>query len=423
MAIIEINGFDRVRNGAMKRRPGNELRTLFPQLARTLRGRALTYLDNAATTLKPKSMIEAVNWYYSNDVANIHRAAHFLGNQGTTQYENVRESIRKFLNANQSEEIVFTKGTTDGLNLLAQTLVPGRLKSGDVILLSEMEHHSNIVPWQLAAEKVGAKVKAIRVTDEGELDLEDFKRQLTDEVKILSLSHVSNALGTINPIEQIFAEARAKGVITVADAAQSVALGLVDVQKLNCDFLVFSGHKVYGPNGIGALYGRHEILSSLPPYQGGGSMISEVNFEKTTYLPAPHRFEAGTPAIAEVIGLGAAIDFIKDFDLPEVRRHESELSLQALEGLKTVKGLRLVGTSETRTNIISFVIDGTHPSDVGQLLDQQGVAVRTGHHCCQPLMKRFGISGTVRLSMAAYNSDEDIENFLTALNTVQRLLQ
>jgi len=407
----------------MNRRPGQELRSLFPQLARTVRGRALTYLDNAATTLKPKTMIEAVYWYYSNDVANIHRAAHFLGNQGTTHYEAVREKIRQFLNAKSSEEIVFTKGTTEGLNLLAQTLVPTRLKKGDVILLSEMEHHSNIVPWQLAAEKVGAEVKAIRVLDNGELDFEDFKRQLNSNVKILSVSHVSNALGTVNPIETMIAEAKAKGVVTVIDAAQSVALGLVDVQKLNCDFLVFSGHKLYGPNGIGALYGKLDLLNSLPPYQGGGSMISEVSFAKTTYLPAPHRFEAGTPAIAEVIGLGAAIDFVVQFDHKEVRRHESELTFQALEGLKTIEGLRLVGTSETRTNIISFVIDGTHPSDIGQLLDQQGVAVRTGHHCCQPLMTRFGITGTVRLSLAAYNSSEDVEAFLTALTKVKGLLQ
>lgn len=407
----------------MKRQPGQELRTLFPQLGRSVRGRALTYLDNAATTLKPKPMIEAMNWYYSNDVANIHRAAHFLGDQGTTFYENVREKARLFLNAQSSEEIIFTKGTTEGLNLLAQTLVPNRLKKGDVILLSQMEHHSNIVPWQLAAEKVGVEIKAIGVTDQGELDIEDFKRQLTDKVKILSLCHVSNTLGTINPLKEIIALAKVKNVITVVDAAQSVALGLVDVQELDCDFLVFSGHKLYGPNGIGVLYGRLELLRGLPPYQGGGSMIAEVTFDKTTYLEPPHRFEAGTPAIAEVVGLGAALDFIQQFDHVKVRCYEHDLVSQALEGLKSTKGLRLVGTSKTRTNIISFVMDRIHPSDIGQLLDQQGVAIRTGHHCCQPLMTRFGISGTVRLSFAAYNSSEDVDAFLTAFNKVKGLLQ
>ncbi|MGE0762857.1 MAG: aminotransferase class V-fold PLP-dependent enzyme [Bdellovibrionales bacterium] len=407
----------------MKRRAGTELRALFPQLARTVRGAALTYLDNAATTLKPKPVIEAVCWYYTNEVANIHRAAHFLGDEGTSHYEAVREKLKKFLNARFSEEIVFTKGTTEGLNLLASTLVPGRLKKGDQILLSEMEHHSNIVPWQMAAEKAGVEIKVVRVTDQGELDLEDLKRQLNGRVKILSLTHISNALGTVNPLSEIFKLARNQGVITVADAAQSVALGLVDVQQMNCDFLVFSGHKIFGPNGVGAVYGRKELFNELPPYQGGGSMISEVAFTGTTYLGLPHRFEAGTPAIAEVIGLGAALDFVSHFDHEQIRIHESELVAQVLEGLATLKGVRLIGTSPTRTNIVSFVMDGAHPSDVGQLLDQQGIAVRTGHHCCQPLMKRFGIPGTVRISFSAYNTLSEADAFLNALHKVKGLLQ
>lgn len=407
----------------MTARIGKELRSSFPQLMRTVRGRPLTYLDNAATTLKPKPVIEAVNRYYSSDVANIHRGAHFLGDQGTVQFEAVREKVRKLFNADSPEEVVFTKGTTEGVNLIAQGLAKSMLKAGDEILVTEMEHHSNIVPWQLAAEAVGAKVKAVRITAGGEIDMDDFRKKLSPAVKVFSVVHVSNALGTVNPVKELVEEAKRSGVITVVDAAQSVGLGLVDVKDIGCDFLVFSGHKIYGPTGVGAVYGRKEIFSKLPPYQGGGSMISKVTFEKTTYLDLPHRFEAGTQPIAEVIGLGAAVDFLEGIDKEAARAHEKNLSQQVMTGLRDLGGVRILGADVQRTNIVSFVMDGVHPSDVGQLLDQQGIAVRTGHHCCQPLMSALGVTGTVRVSLAAYSDKSDIDAFLEGMKKVKGVLQ
>lgn len=399
------------------------LRAQFPQTTRKVWDRDLIYLDSAATTLKPQSVVDVLTEYYARDVANIHRAAHFLGDQGTTRYEAVREKTRAVLNARFPEEIVFTKGTTEGVNLVAATLVPLRLKKGDQILLSEMEHHSNIVPWQLAASKVGAEVLPIPVTEQGELDLDAFHRLLTPQVKILSLTHVSNALGTVNPLEKVLSEARSAGVITVVDAAQSVALGLVDVQKLGCDFLVFSGHKVFGPNGIGVLYGRKEIFQELPPYQGGGSMISEVDFKGTTYLGLPHRFEAGTPPIGEVLGLGSALDFLTQLDQRALRASEKKMVDKLVDGLNSIPGTRLIGDSPSRVNIVSFVMKNGHPSDVGQLLDRQGIAVRAGHHCCQPLMRRMKVPGTVRASFSVYNREADVDALLTALDKVKGLLQ
>ncbi len=407
----------------MKTRIGKDLRPQFPQLLRTIRGRPLVYLDNAATTLKPKAVIEAVNWYYSSEVANIHRGAHFLGDQGTVLFEAVREKVRTLLNASSADEIVFTKGTTEGINLLAQSLVTSKLKPGDEILLTEMDHHSNIVPWQMAAGARGVKVKAVRVTADGELDLDDFHKKLTPQVKIFSFVHVSNALGVINPAIEMIKAAKHKGVITVVDAAQSVGLGLADVKALGCDFLVFSGHKIYGPTGVGVVYGEKEIFSTLPPYQGGGSMISQVTFEKTTYLDLPHRFEAGTQPIAEVIGLGAAIDFLKGIDHGIARSHERELNEVVAKGLSGIPGVKLLARKADRANIVSFVLEGAHPSDVGQLLDQQGVAVRTGHHCCQPLMAALKIPGTVRVSLAAYSDMSDVDAFLEGMAKVKEVLQ
>lgn len=401
---------------------GRELKPLFPQLTRQVRGRPLVYLDNAATTLKPKSVIEAVSEHYSSNAANIHRGAHFLGDQGTMQFEAVREKVRQWLGAAHVEEVVFTKGTTEGVNLLAHGLV-SQLKAGDEILLTEMEHHSNIVPWQLAAQDKGIQIKAVRVTPAGLLDQEDFRRQLSEKVKIFSLAHVSNALGTINPVGEMIAAARTVGAVTVVDGAQSVGLGLVDVQQLGCDFLTFSGHKIYGPTGIGVVYGRKDIFSRLPPYQGGGSMISEVTIQRSTYLDIPHRFEAGTQPIAEVMGLGAAMDFLAELDHERARAHERGLSEALIERLEKISGVRVLAAEAERANIVSFVMAGTHPSDVGQLLDQQGVAVRTGHHCCQPLMRRLGIPGTVRVSMAAYTDQEDLELFLEAMMKAKEVLQ
>jgi cysteine desulfurase / selenocysteine lyase len=406
----------------MKLRLGKDLRGQFPQLLRTVRGQPLVYLDSAATTLKPTPVIEAVNWYYSSEVANIHRGAHFLGDQGTAQFEAVRDKIRGFINAKSTDEIVFTKGTTEGLNLLAHGLVQS-LRAGDEILLTEMEHHSNIVPWQLAAEGKGVKIRAVKVTEHGELDLEDFRRHLSGPVKILSLVHLSNSLGTINPVAEMVKEAKAKGITTAVDAAQSVGLGLVDVQKLDCDFLVFSGHKIYGPTGVGVVYGRKELLNALPPYQGGGSMISQVTFAQTTYLDSPHRFEAGTQPIAEVIGLGAAIDFLTTLDHKRIRETEKALSSRAITELEAMGGVQVLGGKANRANIVSFLMEGAHASDIGNILDQQGVAVRTGHHCCQPLMAALNITGTVRISLAAYSDQADVDAFLKAMTKVKEVLQ
>lgn len=406
----------------MKRVADKKLRELFPQLGRSVRKRKLTYLDSAATTLKPQPVIDAMNWYYSHEVANIHRAAHFLGALGTTHFESVRDKIKDFLNAENREEVVFTKGTTEGLNLVAHSVSSKLLKRGDVILLSEMEHHSNIVPWQLVAEKQGLVIKVVRVTDQGEIDREDFHKKLDASVKVVSFTHLSNALGTVNPIKELFLEAQKNGALTVLDAAQSASLGLVDVRNLHCDFAVFSGHKLFGPTGVGVLWGRKDLLNELPPYQGGGSMIDRVTFEKTTFLQTPHRFEAGTPPIAEVIGLGAAIDFAKDLNHAGILEHERALCAQLIEGLQAVGGIRLIGNSSTRANIVSFVMDGTHPSDVGQIMDELGVAVRTGHHCCQPLMERMGVTGTVRVSLAAYSNSEDVEAALAAIKKARGML-
>lgn len=406
----------------IKRKIGSDIRSLFPQLARTVRGRQLVYLDNAATTLKPKPVIEAVNWNLTSDVSNIHRAAHFLGSLGTTQYEAARESVREFLGANSSEEIVFTKGTTDGLNILAELL--GRtLKADDVVLLSEMEHHSNIVPWQLAAQKYGFKLEFIAMTQQGELDQEDFHKKLNSSVKVMSLTHVSNALGTINPIANMIASAKKFNTLTIVDAAQSVAMGMVDVNRLNCDFLVFSGHKLFGPTGVGILYGKRDLLFKLPPYQGGGSMISEVTLSGSTFLNPPHRFEAGTPAIAEVIGLGAALEFVNQLSWEEVREHEKSLMAQLLQKLSELDDLVIYGNPGTSGNVLSMNLKDVHSSDVGQLLDQQGVAVRTGHHCCQPLMRRLGIEGTVRVSLSIYSDQSDVDAFIAALKKAKEILK
>jgi cysteine desulfurase / selenocysteine lyase len=404
----------------MKNSSGLDVRSQFPQLKRSVHGHPLVYLDNGATTLKPQSVIDRISSYYASEVANIHRGAHFLGDEGTAHFEAVRAQVQKFIGAAAPEEIVFTKGTTDGINLLAQTLC-SPLKAGDEILLSEMEHHSNIVPWQMAAETRGVKIKAVRVTEDGEIDRGDFTAKLQGRVKIVSLTHLSNVLGTINPIAELVSLAKAAGAVTVIDAAQTVALGLVDVRRLGCDYLVFSAHKMYGPTGLGVLYGRKELFSLLPPYQGGGSMIDQVTFEKSTYLEIPHRFEAGTPPIAQVIGLGAAIEFLQSLDFAEVKAMEKSL-LARLEGALLESRCQIVGRSPSRANILSFNRPGAHASDVGQLLDQQGVAVRTGHHCCQPLMARLGISSTVRVSLAAYNTMDDIDRFLLAYKKANEVL-
>jgi len=395
---------------------------LFPQLKRQVHGRRLVYLDSAATALKPLSVIEALKQNLSFEVANVHRGAHFLSDEATEKFENVRELVRQFLNAESSAEIIFTRGTTEGLNLVAQSLGSLILNPGDEIIVSQMEHHSNIVPWQMVAQAKGAKVRFAPVLEDGALEFEAFQKMLSSRTKIVSLVHLSNALGTLNPIKKFFAAAKAVGAFCVCDAAQSVPVLKVDVRDLGCDFLVFSGHKIFGPTGIGVLYGRKDLLDKMPPYQGGGSMISEVTETGSTYLASPHRFEAGTPAIAEVVGLGAAIEFVRGIGYENIRSHDAELTSLADEELAKLGGIRRVGRAPQHGHVLSFLLEGQHPSDVGAILDEQGIAVRAGHHCCQPLMHRFKIPGTVRASLSVYTSESDILDFVKGVKKAKELL-
>ncbi|MBX3020700.1 MAG: SufS family cysteine desulfurase [Bdellovibrionales bacterium] len=397
------------------------VRDQFPQLQRRVRDRRLVYLDSAATTLKPMSVIEAVRRHMSEGAANVHRGAHFLSDEATEQFEHVRELARRFFNAESKNEIVITRGTTDGLNLLAHTL-GSRLKEGDEILLSQMEHHSNIVPWQLAALRHRAVVRFVPVLDNGALDLKAFKSMLSAKTKIVSLVHLSNALGTLNPLAELFTAAKSVGAITVADAAQSASVTPLDVRALGADFVALSAHKMFGPTGVGLLYGKMSELEKLPPYQGGGSMISEVREDGVDFLAPPHRFEAGTPPIAEVMGLGAAMEFILEIGYEKLKSHERAIMAAAEKGLNALGGIRRIGQAPEHSHVLSFLIDGHHPSDVGAILDEQGVAVRAGHHCCQPLMRRFGIPGTVRASFSVYTSEEDVRDFVAAVKKAKDLL-
>lgn len=399
-----------------------KVRADFPQLCREIRGCSLVYLDNAATTLKPLPVIEAMDQFYRHECSNVHRGAHYLSDEATSKFESSREKVKSFINAKETAEVVFVRGTTEGLNLVAHSYARAFLKEGDEIILSEMEHHSNIVPWQLVAEEKGARIKVVPVDDKGELVFDKYLELLSERTKIVSLTHCSNALGTINPLKKYITEAHKVGAITVVDAAQSVSCSKVDVQDLDCDFLAFSGHKLFGPYGIGVLYGKKELLEKMPPYQGGGSMISKVTFEKTDFLPPPQRFEAGTTHISGVIGLGAAIDYFESLSLDHIVEHKQALLSEANRQLSGVDGLRFVGEAENKTGIVSFLLDGIHPSDVGALLDQQGVAVRTGHHCTQPLMDRYGIPGTIRASFSIYNSLEEVATLKDALIKAKELL-
>ncbi len=399
-----------------------DLRADFPQLKRIIRDKRLVYLDSAATTLKPLPVIEAVRESMAFGASNVHRGAHFIGDEVTGRFEKVREKARRFVNAANVGEMIFTRGTTEGMNLLAQTLGRTHLAPGDEILLSQMEHHSNIVPWQMIAGEKGAVVRFIPVLDDGSLDLEAAYKMISSKTKIVSLVHLSNALGTINPVAEIFAAAKAAGAFTVLDAAQSASVMRLDVGALGCDFLVFSGHKIFGPTGIGILYGRFELLEALPPYQGGGSMISEVRENGVTFLPPPNRFEAGTPAIAEIMGLGAAFDYVNAIGFEKLEQHSTQIMLRAEAGLRDIQGLRRIGTAAHRSHVFSFLLAGSHPSDVGAILDEQGVAVRAGHHCCQPLMRRFGIPGTVRASFSIYTSVEDVDALIGAVYKAKDLL-
>lgn len=399
-----------------------DVREQFPQLKRPVRGGRLVYLDSAATTLKPLSVVEAVRAHLANEAANVHRGAHFLSDEATERFEAVREKARAFVNADSKSEIIFTRGTTESINLVASSLGRMILREGDEILVSQMEHHSNIVPWQMVAAEKGADVRFAPVKDDGSLDVERLKSMLSSKVKIVSLVHLSNALGTLNPLKEIFAEAKKHGAYCVVDAAQSAAVLHLDVKDLGCDFLAMSAHKVFGPTGVGLLYGRLDLLDKMPPYQGGGSMISQVREDGVDFLPPPHRFEAGTPPIAEVIGFGAALDFVRSLGYANIRSHEQAIMNEVETRLSGLNGLRRFGTAPERSHVFSFLLGEAHPSDVGAILDEQGVAVRAGHHCCQPLMRRFGIPGTVRASFSVYTSEQDIEQFARAVMKAKELL-
>jgi cysteine desulfurase / selenocysteine lyase len=399
----------------MKKLDVKNIRNDFPQLSERVRGRSLVYFDNAASTLKVRPVIDALSLHYSKEVANVHRGVHFLSEQGTVKYEKSREAVAKFLNARLPHEIIFTKGTTESINIVASSFGEISLKPGDQILLSTMEHHSNIVPWQMICEKKGAKIVEIPIDDNGDILLAEYKKCLNDKVKIVAVTYVSNTLGTINPIKEMIALAHANGSKFLVDAAQAVAHIKVDVTDLDCDFLAFSGHKIFGPTGVGVLYGKEDLLKSMPPYQGGGDMIDRVTFEKTTYNELPFKFEAGTPPIAEVIALKEALDYVCKIGLDNIANYEHELLVYAMEKLKEVPGIKFYGTGENKASVVSFNLEGIHHQDVGTLLDQQGIAVRTGHHCTQPLMKRYGIEGTVRASFSFYNTKEEIDALVEGL--------
>ncbi len=398
------------------------IRAQFPILSRKVKGKNLVYLDNAATAQKPLAVIDALVHYYSHYNANIHRGLHTLADEATTAYEASRTAVKDFVGASSPDEIIFTKGTTDSINLVAHSWGKSFLQEGDEIIITSLEHHANIVPWQMIAAEKKAILRVIPIDDNGILDMEAFKAMLGPKTKFVSVIHVSNALGIINPVEEIIRLAHAQHAVVLVDGAQSSVHLDIDVQTLGCDFYVFSGHKIYGPTGVGVLYGRRDLLESMPPYQGGGEMIKEVRFEYTTYNELPFKFEAGTPNIADVIALKAGIDFINSIGKPAIRKHEEMLLEYATAQLKDISGLRIIGDVKNKVSVISFIIDGVHPQDLAILLDNQGVAVRTGHHCTQPLMHRLGIVGTTRASFAAYNTIEEIDVLVEALNKSLKML-
>ena len=397
------------------------IRDDFPILERSSRGKPLVYLDNAATTQKPRVVIDAINNYYQTSNANVHRAAHELAEQATMAMEDARAKVRDFINASRVEEIVFTRGTTEAINLLANVLSE-RVTPAQDIVITELEHHSNIVPWQMLAQRTGAQIKVIAVDEQGNIDLDDAANKITHNTAILAFTHVSNGLGSVNPAAQLIALAKAVNALTIVDGAQAALHLRLDVQSLDCDFYVFSGHKVYGPTGIGVLFGRYDLLCELPPWQGGGEMIEHVSFQQSTYQLPPYRFEAGTPNIADAIGLGAAIGYLQRIPREQLVAAEDRLIGQALSGLKQVTGVRIIGEPTQRSAVISFLMEQGHPNDVGTLLDQQGVAVRTGHHCNMPLMQRLGIAGTVRASFSLYNNEEDVVRLLEAVDKATTFL-
>jgi len=396
-------------------------RSDFPILRQRVRDRTLVYLDNAATSQKPHVVIDAIRRYYERDNANIHRGVHFLSEHATEEYEGARRTVQSFLNAADASEIIFVRGATEAINLVAQTYGRTNVHAGDEVLITAMEHHSNIVPWQILCEEKGAKLRVAPISDSGELLLADFANLLGPQTKIVAVTHVSNALGTITPVQRIIEMAHRRNIPALVDGAQAVPHLKVDVQALDCDFYVFSGHKVYGPTGIGVLYGKSALLDAMPPYQGGGDMISSVTFEKTIYNKLPYKFEAGTPHVSGAIGLGAAIEYVNGLGMDNIAAHEHELLAYATETVSVIPGIRLIGTAKEKAGVLSFLLDSIHPHDIGTILDQEGIAIRTGHHCAQPVMQRFGIAGTARASFALYNTREEVDALVEGIQKVREV--
>ena len=397
------------------------IREDFPILRETVHGKPLVYLDNANTTQKPRQVLEALDQYYRHDNANIHRATHLLSERATKAYEGARTKLQRLIGAADSREVIFTRGCTDAINLVAQSWARTSLGRGDEVLVTWMEHHSNIVPWQIVCQQTGATLRVAPISDAGEVDVEAFEALLGPRTRLAALNHVSNALGTINPIERLVASARAAGAVTLVDGAQAIPHLPVDVQAIGCDFYAFSGHKMYGPTGTGVLYGRAPLLEAMPPYQGGGDMIASVTFEKTDYNVLPYKFEAGTPNIAGFVGLGAAVDYLNGIDRAAALEHEDALLEYATARVAAIDGVTLIGRAARRTSVLSFVVDGIHPHDIGTILDREGVAVRTGQHCAQPVMDRYGITATVRASIGLYNTREEIDALVDGLHKVREV--
>ena len=395
-----------------------DIRKDFPILSKTIYNKPLVYLDNAATTQKPLSVIEAMNNEYLNVNSNVHRGVHWLSQQATELHESARETLRKFINAKSTNEIIFTRGTTESINLVASSFVEGFMNAGDEVIVSEMEHHSNIVPWQLQMARKGIALKVVPIDDEGNLDIEAFKKLFSERTKLVSIAHVSNVLGTVNPIDEIIQFAHSQGVPVLVDGAQSAPHFAIDVQAMDCDFFALSGHKMYGPTGIGVLYGKEEWLDRMPPYQGGGEMIETVSFDKVTFEKLPLKFEAGTPDYVATHGLATAVDYLLDLGMDNIQKHEAMLTKYAMEQLSTIKDIRFIGTPRQKDAVVSFLVGDIHPFDLGTLLDRLGIALRTGHHCAQPLMQRLGIQGTVRASFGLYNTKEEIDVLVKGIERV-----
>jgi len=397
------------------------LRADFPILGTSVRGRPLVYLDNAATTQKPRSVLRALTDYYETSNANVHRGVHFLSGRATDLFEGARARVARFIGAGEPREVIFTRNATEGINLVAQAWGRANVHAGDEVLITAMEHHSNIVPWQMLCEEKGAALRVVPISDAGELDLEAFSRLLTPRTRLFAVTALSNALGTVNPVEEMARAAHAAGAVVLVDGAQAAYHMPVDVQALGCDFFVLTGHKLYGPTGIGVLYGKAALLDAMPPWQGGGDMISSVTFERSSWNVLPYKFEAGTPDISGAVGLGAAVDFVTAIGMDRIQAYEQELLAYGTAALSEVPGLRLIGTAAHKASILSFVLDGIHPHDLGTIVDREGVAIRTGHHCAQPVMDRLGIPATARASLAMYNTREEIDALVAALHTARKV--